>query len=339
MYLFLGGLGVAASIHDPHRPGATLRSRSGTTTDVTRILSLSTMWAQQERFAKDMGRFVEIARSAGYDAIEVSHATPEEPFASLVNTPGVRLSSIHAPAPLVIDGNGRRNSSLNLASLDEEERGLAIAYAKRSIDLAAEVGARYVVVHLGSVGGEMFEEERRLRRLYDSGVREGEEVAALRQRCVERRAMMAPAYLEQARRTLETLVTYASARGVVIGLENRLHYHEIPQVEEIASLLAPYPLDAAGYWHDVGHAEVQSRLGLVESHAWLRQHRTRTIGAHLHDVDGLADHRAPGRGTVDWRYIAEGLPENALRVFEIDQRQPDESLGAAIRYLRERGVL
>lgn len=307
--------------------------------NVTRILSLSTMWAQQERFERNMARFVEIARSAGFDAIEVSHATTEAPFESLLRTPNVRLSSIHAPAPLIVDGNGRRNSSLNLASLDEEERELALAHAKRSVDLAAEAGAHYVVVHLGSVGGEMFDEERRLRRLYDSGVRDGDEVAALRRRCAELREAMAPRYLEQARRTLETLVTYANARGVVIGLENRLHYHEIPQVDEVADLLRPYPRDAAGYWHDVGHAEVQSRLGLVDARAWLGQHAARVIGAHLHDVDGLADHRAPGRGTVDWSYIAEGLPPDALRVFEIDQRQPEESLAASIPYLRERDVV
>ncbi len=286
-----------------------------------------------------MAHFVEIARAAGYDAIEVSHATPEAPFDALLKTPGVRLSSIHAPAPLTVDGNGRRNSSLNLASLDEEERALALTHAKRSVDHAADAGARYVVVHLGAVGGDMFEEERRLRRLYDSGVREGDEVAALRRACVERRAAMAAPYLERARRTLDELVTYASARGVAIGLENRLHYHEIPQVDEVADLLEPYPLEAAGYWHDVGHAEVQSRLGLVDCRSWLRLHGQRTIGAHMHDVDGLADHRAPGRGTVDWRYIAEGLPPAALRVFEIDQRQPEESLAAAVTFLKERGVV
>jgi sugar phosphate isomerase/epimerase len=306
---------------------------------VTRILSLSTMWAQQERLERDMARFVEIARAAGYHAIEISHATPAAPLEALLKAPGVRLSSIHAPAPLVVDGNGRRNSSLNLASLDEEERALALAHTKRSIDRCEGAGARYVVVHLGGVGGEMFEEERRLRRLYDSGVRDGDEFSALRQRCVALRAEMAPPYLEQARRTLEELVTYASARGVAIGLENRLHYHEIPQVDEVDTLLAPYPRDVAGYWHDVGHAEVQSRLGLVDARTWLTRHGERVIGAHLHDVDGLADHRAPGRGTVDWSYIADGLPVDALRVFEIDQRQPEESLAAAVLHLHERGVV
>ena len=64
-----------------------------------------------------------------------------------------------------------------------------------------------------------------------------------------------------------------------------------------------------------------------------------SIGAHLHDVDGLADHRAPGHGDVEWDYVRRGLPKRALRVFEINQSQPPESVAAAIPFLRERGVV
>ena len=63
------------------------------------------------------------------------------------------------------------------------------------------------------------------------------------------------------------------------------------------------------------------------------------MGSHLHDVDGIADHRAPANGDVDWSYIAQGLPENALRVFEIDQRQPDDKVAASIDFLRSQGVV
>ena len=38
-------------------------------------LSLSTMWAQQERFVADMHLFVEETLRLGYDAIEIGHAT------------------------------------------------------------------------------------------------------------------------------------------------------------------------------------------------------------------------------------------------------------------------
>jgi sugar phosphate isomerase/epimerase len=126
---------------------------------------------------------------------------------------------------------------------------------------------------------------------------------------------------------------------VAVALENRYHFHEIPSLEEAQELLAGYPQDQAGYCHDVGHAEVLGRLGLVDRHRWLDELGPRTLGCHLHDVQGIGDHRAPGDGDVEWDYIAQGLPAEALRVFEINQRQPEEGVAGAIAFLRERGVV
>jgi len=302
-------------------------------------LSLSTMWAQQPRFVADMHRFVEEARALGYDAIEVSHSTAKEPFERLMSYPGVPISSIHAPAPLVRDHDGVSNAQLNLASTDDDERFAAIEYAKTSITRAAAAGARFVVVHLGAVGSAMFDEEREMRRLYDSGTRAGPAVDELREACYAKRREMADEWLQHARETLERLTMHAREHGVAIGIENRLHYHEIPQPDEAAWLLADYDASVAGYWHDVGHAEVQARLGFVDKHAWLDTNGPRCIGAHLHDVDGIGDHRAPGHGDVDWDYIARGLPAGALRVFEINQSQPPDAVAGAIAFLRERGVI
>jgi sugar phosphate isomerase/epimerase len=299
--------------------------------------SLSTMWAQQERFA-DMHEFARTAQALGYDAIEVSHATAQEGLERLMDGAALPLSGIHAPAPK-ITVNGQPNGNLNLAALDEEQRRTAIDHTKRTIDYTAHAGARFVIVHLGGVTDDMLESERTQRRLFDSGTRDGPEVDALRRETVERRAELAPQYLERARSTLAELVAYAREREVALGLENRLHHHEIPLPEEGLALLAGYPADWVGYWHDVGHAEVQWRLGYVDKRAWLDALRPRTLGCHLHDVEGIGDHRAPGDGDVEWDYIAQGLPADALRVFEINQRQPEEGVAGAIAFLRERGVV
>jgi sugar phosphate isomerase/epimerase len=299
--------------------------------------SLSTMFAQHERFA-DMHDFVRAAEAFGFDAIEVSHSTDAPRFERLLDGSGARLSSIHAPAPRV-PVNGKHNSSLNLASLDEEERRVAIEHTKRSVDHAAGAGARYVVVHLGGIGNEMLASERKMRKLFDSGTRSGDEYESLRRETLERRADLAPPWFSRAQETLDELAAHALERGVALGLENRLHHHEFPLAEEAAALLAGYAPDVAGYWHDVGHAEVQARLGYVDKRQWLDTNGARTIGAHLHDVDGIGDHRAPGRGDVEWDYIARGLPAGALRVFEINQLEPDEAVAGAIAFLRERGVV
>jgi sugar phosphate isomerase/epimerase len=302
------------------------------------------MFAQQERFA-DMRDFARAVEGFGYDAIEISHSTNEEKFARLLGTLTVaqgdypiKISSIHAPAPLV-EVNGRRNSSLNLASLDDDERLAAIHYTKRTIDHVASVHARYVVVHLGAVGSEMFEAERNMRKMFDSGDPFTSDYGTWHEETLERRAKDAPEYLERARDTLAELVDHARPRGIAIGIENRLHHHEIPLPDEALELLAPYPNDVAGYWHDVGHGEVQSRLGYVDKRAWLDALSERTIGAHLHDVEGIGDHRAPGLGDVEWDYIASGIPETALRVLEINQREPDDAVAEAISFLRQRAIV
>ncbi|MFQ5874040.1 MAG: hypothetical protein ACE5JL_09590, partial [Dehalococcoidia bacterium] len=94
-----------------------------------------------------------------------------------------------------------------------------------------------------------------------------------------------------------------------------------------------------GFWLDVGHAEVLDRLGLINRHRWLTELGDRCLGTHLHDVDGLADHRPPGHGSADWDYVARGLPPHVPRVFEINQNTPEEQVAASIPFLRERGVL
>ncbi len=295
------------------------------------------MYAQAERYG-DMHDFALDAQRFGFDAIEVSHSTPQDKFERLLNGSGATVSSIHAPAPRV-QVNGKPNGSLNLAALDDEEFRLAIEHTKRTIDHAAATDARFVVVHLGGAGNTMLDSERSMRRMFDSGTRSGAEYEQLRRETLEKRAEIAPPWFERARESLAELVSYVGDRRIAIGLENRLHHHEFPLPGEALELLKDYAPSVAGYWHDVGHAEVQARLGYVDKREWLTKAGSRTIGCHLHDVDGIGDHRAPGRGDVEWDYLAEGLPPSALRVFEINHHEPEESVAGAIAFLKERGVV
>ncbi len=302
------------------------------------------MWSQG-RFRRDghdgddMAAFAETTSRLGFGHIEISYVIPPDGVETLLATDHIEVSSVHSPCPRLKTPDGRLTDALNLASLDADERALAVERARITVDYAARAGAPYVVVHLGGVGSSMFDEERQLRRLYDEGVRDGEEVDRLRRRAVDRRREGIPMYLPQARRSLAEIAEHAAGHGIAIGLENRYHYHEFPSVDEMHELLAGYPPDVAGFWLDVGHTEVLDRLGLVPHTRWLDELATRCIGAHVHDVDGLADHRAPGCGTADWPHFAAKLPPGVPRIFEINQRIPEEDVAAAIPFLRERGVL
>jgi sugar phosphate isomerase/epimerase len=239
------------------------------------------MWSQQERFSADLRAFARTVRSLGYDALEVNYVVTREGLEQLMDGAALPIASFHAPSPRVKHADGRWSEAFNLASTDEAERRQAVAYNAATLEWAARAGACCVVLHLGGVGDRMLEPERRLRRLFDAGVREGEETVRLCEELRQLRREQEGPYLEAARRSLAELAKEASRRSVALGLENRYHYHEIPQVGEALDLLAPYPPELVGHW----------------------------------------------------------LPPAALRVFEIDQRQPDEAVAAAIAYLRERGVV
>ena len=303
------------------------------------LLALSTMWAVQPRFRHDLGGFMERAAELGYEAIEINHSMDAAQIGAILGHRTLPVTGVHAPAPLERDRKHGWNRGLNLAASDEEEREAAVRYTCRSIECAAEAGARAVVVHLGAVGSRGINADRRLREMYPRRELAPEAWERTIVEALRERVQRAAPHLAQARRSLSELVEHAEPRGIAIGLECRLHFHEIPLPDEAADLLAPYPPQVAGYWHDVGHAEVLHRLGLVERGSWFDALGERVLGSHLHDVDGLKDHRAPGNSDVDFGWLAERLPPTAARTLEIDQREPDEDVRGAVDYLRESGIL
>ncbi|HEY7295427.1 MAG TPA: TIM barrel protein, partial [Dehalococcoidia bacterium] len=212
-------------------------------------IALSTMWAQQERFAAEMAPFAELAAAAGYTHVEVSHATDERGLRQLMAQQTLPLSSLHAPTPRERTANGRWNTDLNLAAADEAERAAAVAATLRTIDFAAEAGAGSVVVHLGGVGSSGVRGDSRLRGMYTSGKTAGPEVEEARREAVEERARGAHAAWAAAARSLEAIVGHARVCSVRIGIETRMWYHEIPLPDEAVVLLADYDPAEAGYWH------------------------------------------------------------------------------------------
>jgi len=121
-----------------------------------------------------------------------------------------------------------------------------------------------------------------------------------------------------------------------LGLENRPTY-EITNFAEMGEILSWYPDGAVGYWHDTGHAEAQAAIGMTPHADWLRAYRHRIIGIHLHDVLGLAVHKAPGQGSVDWAGLASLVPVSAIRTVEVNKTVSEDALRAGIAHLRATG--
>jgi len=302
-------------------------------------LALSTMYAQQPRF-DDGAAFARYAAEAGYDAIEISHSTAPAKLEAILASGALPVTSVHQPAPQVAHGDGRGNHKLNLASTDEDERRAAVAFAIESIRWTARIGATRSVVHLGAVGDgyEMLPAEYEMRRMFDSGRAHEPQFVRLRAEAIAARLHAAEPFVAAARRSLLEIVRAAEPHGIAVGLENRYHFHEIPAPYEYDELLDGLDPAQAGYWHDTGHAEVLHRLGFHDRHAWLGANGGRIVGAHLHDVLGIGDHRAPGDGDVAWGYVTEGLAHLPAYTLEINQHQPDERVSGAPAFLASVGL-
>ncbi|MBI3952982.1 MAG: TIM barrel protein [Chloroflexi bacterium] len=301
-------------------------------------LSLSTMYSAQQ--FPDIGAFADLAARFGFRRLELNyHLTPDR-LRALRRAWRYDIPSVHWPCPAGLTPEGQREQQLLLSHTDGYEREQAVRSALRSIDLASEVGARWVVLHLGAVEEKLaLPRERELRRLYSEGGAESKDFQEARAELVRLRAKDAQRPFAAAMKSLDRLCTYVQRQGYDIrfGLETRNQYVEIPIPDEMAVLLREFA-QAVGYWHDVGHAEYLSRLSLIPHGAWFERFEQRLAGCHLHDIQGLVDHRPPGLGDMPWEAIAPHIPASALRVLEINEGMEQELVRLAPLVLAEAGI-
>ncbi len=214
----------------------------------------------------------------------------------------------------------------------------AVNLTRKTIDLAARVGARAVVLHMGEVPIDLSLQDR-LYKLGDSGCAQTQEYSRLKEELAYQRTSQAPPYLDAAKRSLQEIREYSGRKGIILGLETRFHFNEIPNMDEMAELLNGASDSLVGYWHDVGHAEVQQRLGFCVHEEWLSRFRNRMVGIHLHDIRGISDHHAPGKGNMNWEMVARYLPAGTVKVCEIGEWNEEEQIQGVVEFLRQKGIL
>lgn len=287
-------------------------------------LSLSTMWLQR-RFER-LIPFFEAGHDMGFRAFEFSHILYDSFFEGV--KPGdYRIAAVHDPCPRPSADPGQ------LSALDEAERRRAVAAAKTTIDTAVRFGARGVVLHTGRVDG-ISHHERTLRELHRAGKFGTSEYDAARRRLVAARAARAPAHFEAVRRSLDAIADHAARQGVPVGLENRVHYFEIPSFDEVQVLLDELPAGVVGFWYDTGHARVLDNLGFEPYLTWAETFSSRIVGVHFHDVGGLRDHLLPGMAEIDFLAVAPHIPEDAVRTCEFDWHFAPVAIKEAMEHLQ-----
>jgi sugar phosphate isomerase/epimerase len=298
-------------------------------------VSLSTMWAK-DRFSH-MAEFVTKVKRLGFTHIEANASISPQMLSELIEA-AVPISSIHSPCPSVMSSRGIPISSLSLSSLDESERMEIVGFTKKTINLAASMRARAIVLHMGEVPIDLSLQDR-LHQLYNKDHTRTKEYSQVKEELIYQRISNALPHLDAARKSLRELSEYNRQKDIMLGLETRFHIHEIPNIDEMAVLLNEVPESLVGYWHDVGHAEVQQQLGFSLHEEWLSRFKDRMVGIHLHDILGISDHQAPGKGNMNWEMVAKYLPPGIVKVCEIGEWNGEEQIQGVITFLQKKGIV
>ncbi|HKJ26148.1 MAG TPA: TIM barrel protein, partial [Anaerolineales bacterium] len=298
-------------------------------------VSLSTMWGIKN--TPHLSDFFEAARRMGFESIELNHGVDSEMLAG-IGLSNYQFSSVHEPCPADISTRELIARDWLISSPDEEKRIKGVAAIRRSIDLACRLNASSIVIHCGTIQS-ITENEIGLRELYTAGKRGTEQYKEEKQKFIEQRENLIAPHLIAVKKSLKELMEYAAQFNIRLGIENRYHYYDIPQMEEMEELLALGDADQLGFIYDIGHAETLDQLGFYPHEEWLRRYAFHIIGIHIHDVNGIIDHYAPGLGQVDYEMIASYLPEEAYRAFEVRGWNTYQQVKGALNLLTDQNLI
>ena len=277
-------------------------------------LSLSTNWCN--RRIRSGEEIADKAMELGFEELELGfHTTQEQVGGFKARLDRIPVGSIHAFCPVPISAPQGYPELYPLASLDENERGLARVHVRKNVEFAAEMGADAVVLHAGRVMC------RGLFRRWD----------------MRRRVKRGRKLVDAFKRELEQMVPVLEKHGVTLGLENLPYLEGFPAEWEMKDLVGEWVRP----WLDTGHdfvrrinrwpSDAQDILNSQLSASQLLN----PVGLHISDSQGGDDHLPPGEGRVDFPMLRT-FAENARHVvFEPAANVRETALKRGIAHLRK----
>ncbi len=236
----------------PRRVGKEVTSAPEETGKVLYDAALSTMWWDKSAYTAD--EFFEMGRGIGFARFELNHQVPPEVFES-IDISRFSIGSLHDPCPAVIAAKILEQSDVQITSLDKELRRKGVDVVKRTIDQACRMHARLVVVHPGRISGDHSMDDQ-LRVLYRAASKGSDEYEAVKKAVIADRAARAEPHLVQCLESLREIVAFAEGSGLMVGLENRFHYYELPVYDEMERMLDEFQQPWVGWQFDIGHLQV-----------------------------------------------------------------------------------
>ncbi len=300
-------------------------------------LGISSAWRSLQ--IKDGKALMDCLRSLdGLAGVELDYRIEPESVRSIkkeVKAGRARILSIHNffPPPPTQPPVKASGDAFLLSSPDPDQRRLSVMFTRKSMEYAADLGARALVLHLGRV--EMEDPMEKIKSDYDRGMVGTKAYQAMIRSSWEEREAKQKIYFETVCRSLSALLPLAERLQIRLGMENRYYLREIPSFQELGALLDEFKGGPVGYWHDMGHAAAQGNLGIQDEPDWLAAFGDRLVGIHLHDTIGHEDHLAPGRGETNFAPVAPFLcQEDILKILELRPAVAEQDVREGIGHLK-----
>lgn len=304
------------------------------------MLAFSTCWNNSRH--TDGEAMIDEILELGFDTLELSHGM------TIAKLPGIKRAfdagkfkcvGVHnffpSPTEVMIDAP----DAYEFTSDDRSERQRAFRETLKTLDLAAQFKAHYVVLHMGSIPTMPHKQwTGALTKKLEAGEQLTDEYADDKLECVKRREKYGPKYFQRAIETLERLVEPARRAGVVLAVESRSKYEDVPDEREMIQLQAHFAdCPEIGYWHDFGHVGLKHNLGLLDHDQWLTKMAPYLIGAHLHDVQWpKRDHRVPFTGDLPYKTLLRHFKPEMPLTWELSPSRKTEQILPAVRLWRKK---
>ena len=292
------------------------------------MLAFSSCWNNSRH--SDGEAMIEEIVDLGFNHIELSHGM------TIAKLPGIRkayqrglftCSGVHnyfpSPVEVMIDAP----DAYEYTSHRPFDRQRAMEMTFKTLEIAAEFKAHYLVLHMGSVPMPSKKWTKPLTAMVAAGQQNTPDYVKEKIAFVKKREKIAPLYYQRAIESLEEIAEKAAEFGVKLAVESRSRFEDMPTEREMIRLQEHFADNPwVGYWHDFGHVQLKHNLGLLDHHQCLERVSPYIIGGHVHDVQWPArDHRTPFTGTLDYDSLLKFFPTGCPLIWELSPtRQTQE---------------
>ena len=297
-------------------------------------LALSTSW---NAFRHDSGRKIcDEILSLGIKKLELSFNLTNsviDEINSFRKNSDIEIVSVHnfCPRPDGLEGKVALPDCFSLASLDSDQRKEAVRLTKKSIDTAKKLGAKTVVIHGGRV--EIKDRTNELISIFENEGIDSPDYSSLKEELIKERKSLVGPHLDQVLKSFDSLSEHAIEQNILLGIENRYYFREIPTYDEFKIILDKFDGKNIQYWHDVGHGQLWENLGFDEHENYLKDYGNKLIGVHLHDIEDADDHRAPLKGNFNFEMLSPYINTNVTKVIEAHHPATAKDIANAVKYL------